>query len=238
MSLGLKHRIKTRVATHALVSLLLLGAAGQTTAALISQTQGNSAPGFNDGDVPDVVDLVNAQSGSSPFVGGLGSDLSENGLATWTFNYGAIAFPLVSASLQIGIADHDSAALGSQLSAFTADGGDFTSMLDGLFESGGGAGDGDGQYRIFTLDLSSILPNLADGSASISLELKGPGLLTDIFNNNAEVSSGFNGFFLVFSKLDIVTQDQTPTVPEPGTVMLFGIGALALAGAAHRRKRA
>ncbi|MFN0317388.1 MAG: PEP-CTERM sorting domain-containing protein [Burkholderiales bacterium] len=219
-----------------LATLLLMTTAGIASAGLVTQTLGNPSPGFNDGDVPAVFpDLVNAQSGQpSPFDGGLGSDLFENGLATWTFNYGAIASPLVSASLRIGIADHDSAALGSQLSGFTADGGDFTSALDALFESGGGAGDS--QYKIYTLDVSSILANLVDGSATISLALKGPGLLTDIFNNNAEVSSDFNGFFLIFSKLDIVTQDQTPTVPEPGTLALFGISALALAGAARRLK--
>ncbi len=199
--------------------------AGQLEAGLITQTLGNGTPAFADGDALTILDLLAAQSGQvPPFDAGIGIEiLGPNFSADWTFAYG-IADPILSASIVIGIADHDSAASGSQLASFGFDGHDLSGDLDTLFEA---SSSGDQVYNVYTIPLLPLLfPSLADGAATFSLALSGPGLVTalPIFGGGVSESS-FNGAHLIFSTLSITTEDTVPPpdVPEPATTLLFGV---------------
>lgn len=212
----------------ALVSCMTLCGAGPAVAAVVVQTLGNASPGFGSGSVPDFIpDILAAQSGQPvPFDAGRGSDAFENGTAGWTFTYGAIGSVITAASITIGIADHDSQAAGSQLASFAQGSSDLTSDLNSLFEGSGGA---DGEYDVYALSLpSSTFADLADGSASFALALQGPGLQTclPIICSGVEATD-FNGFFLIYSRLEITSRDQPPgEVPEPSTLALIGLGLL------------
>jgi len=215
--------------------LLALGGLQAATAATITTTLGNDAPGFADGSVPSLVpQLLTAQSGQpAPFDAGKGSDLFSNLSETWTFNYGAIGDTISNASLTLGIADHDSAATGSQLALYEIDGNSLTTQLDFAFEAGGGSGDG--EYNIYSLNLGpGIFADLADGMAIIDLVLAGPGLQTALFGG-AISETNSNGAFLIFSTLTIETRDPTiPAVPIPAAAPLF-LSAIAAFGLYRRR---
>ena len=215
--------------------VLALGGAQVASATLITSSLGNTAPGFNDGDTPDVSVVGSAQGGQPvPFDQGYGTDglFAGNFSQSWIFNYGSISDTILNASLTIGIYDHDSSASGSQLSLYGIDGADLTVTLDGLFEAGGGAADN--QYNVYTIDLAaSSFSDLADGLATASLNLQGPGLVPNLFGGGfAETST--NGANLIFSTLTIETQDTQP-VPEPGSLVLASLGFLVL-GIVRRRR--
>jgi hypothetical protein len=157
--------------------LLALGGLQAAAAATFTTTLGNTTPGFNDGETPDAFpDVINAQTGQdAPFNASCGGGVAANTgncSTDWTFSYGAIADPILSASLTLGILDHDSDAGGSQLGSFSLDPfSDLTALLDTEFEATGG---GDGMYNVYTIDLAGFFADLADGSALISLTLAGP----------------------------------------------------------------
>lgn len=220
-------------AAWAAACVLGLTVAGPASAAMINVSLGNTSPGFNDGDTPPLVpDILNAQAGQpAPFDSGKGGDVTSNLNESFTFSYSAIASPIVSASLTLGILDHDSAASGSQLASYLLDGNDLTADLDALFEGGGGT---DGEYNIYTLTLGSgLFADLADGSLLVALALTGPGLQTNLLTG-AVTETGFNGAHLIFSTLSITTRD-VPAVPEPGSLALFAFGLLGLAAARRLR---
>ena len=222
--------------------LLALGGFQAATAATITTTLGNNAPGFADGSTPPLAaplldpgadTILKTQSGqASPFDAGKGSDLFTNLSESWTFNYAQITDTIVSASLALGIVDHDSAATGNQVALYEINDNGLTSALNTEFETSGGA---DGEYNIYTLALgSSVFADLTNGLTIIELTLAGPGLQTALFGGAVSETS-FNGAHLIFSTLTIETRDPSiPAVPIPAAAPLF-LSAIAAFGLYRRR---
>jgi hypothetical protein len=232
-------KIRNKFLTAAL--LLALGGLQAASAAMYTSSLGNLIRGYNDGDSPAVVDLGQVLPPPfvrpHPFDRGHGSDVLSfmgNFDESWTHSYGAIAEEILSASITIGIYDHDSAATGSQLSSFVVESLDRTAMLNAQFEV---AGDGlDGMYNEYTINLDvSIFASLADGSALVSLALQGPGLQTCAFAYSCSplpagtvLETTTNGANLIYSTLTI------NTVPIPAAAPLF-LSAIAAFGLYRRR---
>ncbi len=201
-----------------------------THAGIMTFDLGNTSPAFNPGDTPTTPELGAAQSGQpAPFDQGYGNELlGPSFSATWTHMFGPIADPILSASISIGIADHDSAAMGSQLSLFSLDGNNLTGDLDALFEAGGGAGDM--EYQAYTVALGAALfGDLIDGSVTMSLNLAGPGLQTalPIFGGGVSETM-YNGAHLIFSSLTVETRDAIVPAPPAAALLLSGLAGLAL----------
>jgi len=155
----------------------------------------------------------------------IGSDFGPSFSASWTFGYAPGSAS--SASITIGIFDHDSAAAGDQVAFFGVDGVDLTSGLNTLFESFGGT---QAEDNVYTLALSgAALAALADGSATFTLTLKGPGL-QGIPGACCSTTSG-NGAGLDFTSLTV----NRAAVPEPSSVALLGLGMLGFAFSRRRR---
>ena len=102
----------------------------------------------------------------------------------------------MSATLTIGIADHDSAAAGSHFALLDVDGVDLTSVLDPLMEA-----PGQGQqvfnmgtkYNVYTIDLLGngvSSASLADGTLAVRLALMGPGLVDNLLFTPVDESAG------------------------------------------------
>lgn len=182
---------------------------------------------FADGATPTTGAFLTAGSGElapfdGQFIGSDGSPTGPNFSASWTFTYTALsAAGISSASLVLGIYDHESAASGNQVVSFTMNGVDLTASMNTLFEAHGGASRED---NVYTLALpTSVFSNLASGSVTFALSLAGPGL--GVFGETP-----FNGAALDFSTLSILTQQTPPppSVPEPVTPVLLLIGLSAL----------
>jgi hypothetical protein len=180
---------------------------------------------FVDGAIVHSDEFEAAQIGEPAPIGTiLGSDDGDqgsNGAASFTFNYAA-GVPQ-SASITIGLLDHDSQAPGSQVDSFSVDGVDLTVAFDALLESHGGA---QIEYNVYTLNLTgAALAVLSDGSATFSLGLKGPGLSS---RGPPANFTAFNAFGLDFAQLTVVPE------PETYALLLAGLGAL---GCATPRRR-
>lgn len=203
-----------------------------SSAATISVTLGNDT-GLIDGTqtalIPTIQDVQTGQL--APFDKGYGNELFENPEAlSWIFNYTAFTESVISATLTFGVFDIDTASPGSQLDAFAVNGENLTSLLDGLFES---KASGDNVYNAFTINLdSSFFAALQTGSIGASLDVGGSGLQTNLLLGGVS-STLNNGFHLLFSTLEITTQDAggsgpSTSVPEPGMFALFTIALLGI----------
>ena len=203
------------------------------SAAVITQTLGDadfangqvlSTPAFNTGSTGE-------PSPFGPIPVGSG-DLVDNFSGSWTFNFGAIADPITSATILIGLFDGDSAAPGSQVASFTLGGVDLTTLLNAAMEAAPGA---TGEEVYYTVALpGAAFTALATGAAAFSLALQGPGLA-------ALGPTDFNPAGLDFSTLTVETQTITPPpngVPEPGTWAMLGLGLAGLVGFRRLGRRA
>lgn len=132
-------------------------------------------------------------------------------VASWTFSFAPGSY--LSATITLGIVDHDSQLPGDQLVSFDLNGIDLTAAMNAQFESYGGA-----QVEAIVYSLAipgGLLPALSSGNATFTINLSnsgGPG----------------NGIGLDFSRLDL------EAVPEPGTLGL-GMSGLALFMLLRRR---
>ena len=177
---------------------------------------------FNDGDKLGTGTYLAAVSGqAAPFDHFIGSDaIGPNFDAQWTMLF---TTPTVvnSATITLGIYDHDSKASANPVSLFTAGGADLTSTLNAAMTAHGGA---NGEYDVYTVDLpSSAYAALLTGSAGFQLTLNGPG--SSVLGNTT-----YNGAGLDFAKLYIA-------VPEPATEAWFGVTALLGLAFVHRNRR-
>ena len=222
-----------------LVTAVLAGVATTAAAGIITSSLGNTASGFADGSTQAAFLVGGAQGGQpAPFDTGYGTDglFGGNFSQTWTHSYSAIADPILSAMITIGIYDHDSIATGSQLAYFGHGTSDLTTGMDTLFEAGGGSADA--TYNEYSLALTDFA-DLADGSVDFFLDLMGPGLVPRaVFLGGGFEETSTNGANLIFATLTIVTEDQQPPqpVPEPGGLALLGAGLLSL-GLQRRSRR-
>lgn len=203
---------------------------GTANAAMIMGTAGEQD--HNNGDTLTTGDFDVAGGGeAAPFNAFIGSDISAGGAsANFGINYLATSDPILSASIMLGLYDHDSAASGNQIVLFTVDGFDFTVDLSALAEASGGA---QGEANVYTVSLSGagLFTALSDGSANVVVSVGGPGL--GLFGETAG-----NGFGVDFAKITIETDDggggPGPVIPEPTTVLLLGTG---IAGLLWRQRR-
>ncbi len=170
---------------------------------------------------PDFIDDVLVGSASefdaasagepAPFDRSRGSDSGAAFSEAWTFAYAA--GPVYSASITIGIADHDSAAAGNQVEKFSVDGIDLTFLLNTAFNAEGGTQD---EYNVYTINIPSIaFADLADGLATFLLILQGPGLGGTPGSTSGTTPS--NGAGLDYAMLSL-------NVAEPMSLALFATG--------------
>jgi hypothetical protein len=230
--------------------VLVVGAAN-SRAAMIMDVLGNNNPGFSDGDVVSLADIQNAQAGQpAPFDAPIGQEINGPDFsASWTHTYVLISDPIISATLQIGIHDSEGGSVGDdgvgntvtladeQLDFYDVDGTSVRAELIGAGFEDGGQGENN-QYEEYAIVLpASLFADLADGSALISLGLKGPVASPGLLPIFPDQIQNFNGAALIFSKLTINTQPSA-VIPEPSTVLLLGTGLIGILGYGWRQKRA
>ena len=218
-----------KMSLRALTFLATLALPGLAFASSIVVSVGNTAPTdpFNGG-----VPLVSGNTYGSAvltsnfvapfFTGTCGTnDVTANCDQSWTFNYVIPAGQTITAaSLSLGIWDIDSSQAGNQVALYQVNGGDvLTGALNTAAEAlNGGTGSVNIEYDVFTFSLSNF-GALSGGSATVHITLAGPG-------GGILGPTTFNAADLVFSTLNITTQNSTPppTAPEPVSLLLIATG--------------
>jgi hypothetical protein len=217
------------------VIFITLTALGTMHAATFQFTLGTSA-GIAPGNTSTGVATWNTDTAGNPapFNGFNGSDTTTPDFsASWQFSYASIGATILSATLDLGIYDIDSAAAGNQVASYGQGANDLTSLLNAVSEAlHGGTGAVNKEYDILSITLpntGTLFADLAAGNPNFALALQGPGL--------GVVPTSNNGAGIDFSRLTIVTQDVTPPpgTPEPAAWTLMGAGAVVLAAMRRRR---
>lgn len=169
---------------------------------------------YSDGDfIPNPADFEAASAGEpAPFDKVYGADIGgPNFDATWTFTFPTDG-TIVSATLEFGILDHDSAASGDQVALFSVDGVDRTTDANSAFNGPGGT---QVEYNIYSFSVDPAL--LTDGQLVVRLQLQAPGLM---YGNPGDIppaasESDYDSAGLDFSRLIIVQEEGPPDgVPE------------------------
>ena len=193
----------------------LLSAPLAANAAFISSTLGNPDSGLVDGQIVSSTDILGLQQNQSPpFDNIYGDDAldAQNGnfFQVWVHTYATIAEPILSATLTLGIWDHDSAAAGSQVNLFALNNFLLTDTIDAVFEAGGGE---DFQYNVYEIAITGdALQSLAPGAAGFNLSLSGPTIDAD--GNQTYTFSLRDD--IPWVKYDPVTGETTQEVDEEG----------------------
>jgi hypothetical protein len=186
-----------------------------------SVTQTLGVQSYTNGDFTDDTSFGLAHAGDpAPFDGTIyGSDLVANFNQSFTFSAYGGPLTVTSASIFIGLYDHDPIATGNQVLSFTAGAVDLTSLLNAAFEADLLQVDTDqvGYYLIILP--ATVFADISDGSVTFNLQLQtGFGVLGD---------TEFNGAGLDVATLS-ATADDVGGVPEPSSWigMVSGLGAL------------
>lgn len=214
------------------LGIITLTSASLATAGTIITTLGDVS--FSNGNSVNQSQLTTADGSgnpadAAPFSGVFcGADPSSNCSTTWAFNFVVpVTDTILSASIDVGIGDLDSHAPGNQIANYNVAGDDLTAALNTQAET---ADLHNGIYWHFVVSLdSSAFAQLATGSATVSFATQGPGLGT-------LGTSTFNGVFLDYSTLTIVTQPPLVT-PEPASFAILWGGLTGLGLLVCRQKR-
>ncbi len=216
------NRISSCLQSALLAALILFSTAGVSTATVITLGEQD----FNDGDTINLTVYNRAQSGEPrPFNAFRGRDNQRGSFfsQSWSFNFAPDA-SITAANLMLGLFDHDCrSAICTPVGSFEVDGTDLTGALNAALQTTGTFTNA--SYDIVTLDLGSILGDLADGIVNMSLTMQAV----------PEEQEGGNGMGLDFAKLTIVS--DAVAVSEPGSLAILGLGLAGL-GFMRRRKAA
>jgi hypothetical protein len=203
----------------------------------ITTSIGTPPASFSSGQTVTSTTFLAATSGQpAPFTGACGSNAKSNCNTNWTFSY---TIPggdtLTGATLTLGIYNMDSSLNMSPFASFTLDGSDnlTTAMNSAADALNGGTGSVHNEYDVLTIDLSSFLADLGGDTATFALVTQGPGY--GVLGNTPYLGVG-----LAFSTLDITATPQGgggggPTVPEPATLPLLGLGLVGLVAVVWRK---